>query len=235
MATAKPKPTKSSTKPKSKGLVATRFRFNKLGALAIAVVLSIGGAVYVFTSYADSNCPSTNGGLHQCVYNTPGIGHHGGKVVDEEFYYKSSSGQTLFTDRFMWYADYSYTRGNYMWFGPYASIQVATSPPPNPVHGIIGCWYFVSSSSFAVFDITENTGKTVLWSQNRNLTQSKYIYRELNGVVVPYAQIQSFCQRVSMKAGLHSKVELRVKISPPTISGGVSAIIYLYKTSWQSY
>ena len=234
MVTAKSKPTKRSAKPKSKGLIATRFRFNKLGALAIAAVLSLAGAVYVFTSYADSNCPSS-GGVHQCVYNTPGIGHHGGKVVDEELYYKSSSGQTIFTDRFMWYADYSYTRGDYMWFGPYASIPIASSPSSITVHGIIGCWQYVSSDSFAVFDITENDGKTVLWGKNRSLRQSNFIYHEYHGVVVPFGEMQTFCQRVGLKGGLHSAVELRVKISPPTISGGVSAIIYLYKTTWQTY
>lgn len=235
MATAKLKPTKRSARPKSKGLVSARFRFNKLGVLAIAAVLSVAGAVYVFTSYADSNCPSSSGGLHQCIYNTPGIGHHGGKVIDAEYYYKSSSGQTFFSDRFMWYADYSFTRGAYMWFGPYAAIPIAYSPPPSPVHGIVACWDYISSGSFAVFDVTENDGRTVLWGQNRYMKTSGFIYRELHGEIVPYSQLQTFCQKVPLSGGLHSAVELRVKISPPTIAGGVSAAISLYKTTWQTY
>ena len=58
-----PKRQVKSTKPSAKkGLVSSRFKFNKLGVLALAAVLGVAGVVYVYSSHAATpnpySCPA---------------------------------------------------------------------------------------------------------------------------------------------------------------------------------
>lgn len=224
MPTKKPtkRPSAKSTKPTSKGLIKSRFKFSKLGVTALAAVLGIAGVVYVFSSYAESGCPSSEG-VHQCVENSPGIHHSGGEVSTGYFY--AASG---FFTRTVWVATYEQTLGHYMWYGPYLSAVIA-SPVMGRVHGVKACWYYADTSPVrTTFNVSENSGARVLYSSTKTVRASYYQYH--NGLT--YEELQSFCTDVNMTPGSHTGIEVRVKPADTQYFGDS---IIMYKTTWQQY
>ncbi len=214
------KPVKRATRS-SKRTLSSKLRFNKLGVLALAAVLSVAGAVYVFSTYAASGCGSTNG-VHQCVWNTPGIHHTGGQAITNHVYWIQSNGQPYFTSKTVWYSNGTASGGHYMWYGPYADIGIASGPG----HGIDACWSYYSYVTSVIFDVSEHSGATILGSKTLQTRDSNGLLHEGNH----YAELQTYCMSVPMSAGTHTAVELRVK--PSTVNGGDMAI---YKTAWQVF
>ena len=217
MAITKSKPTKrpttkSTKSPAKRGLVSSRFKFNKLGVLALAAVLSIGGAVYVLASHAASGC-ALSSGAYQCYYNSAGIHHTGGGAYTFKVYYPSIG----YTTRTMWAMP---SNEHYGWYGPYAVVTAAN---------INVCWWYISNrdystgrDQYATFDVTANAGQYVLWSSGLEAVPSSGYVRH-NGQ--DYSTLMSKCHIV-VSYGTNREFEVRVKSHDNT---GLD----IYKTTWQ--
>lgn len=234
----KPKSTaskKTPTKKKKPGkLLGSRFKFNKIVVLALAAILSIAGAVYVFTSQASSSvCPSSNG-VVQCGWNSPGIKHQAGGDFDgtftvDQLYWTLSNGEKYFTTRNTWKAYYNSDHNKFEWQGPYATITV---PQATIMQACFQYAHWATGSIY--FDVTaykpNTTTERVLASQTVKLRASGILYHgATNGD--PWYELQTHCMGVNLDGGTYRGVELRLKSTSDPISGETD----IYKTYWQLF
>lgn len=210
------KSTKSSTK---KRLIATKFKFNKVGVLAVAGVLAVVGAVFAFKSYAASPCSPSNG-VWQCFSDSAGITHDLGYAHTVNIYTPSLG----FVTRTVW-NDGGGSVG-YAWRGP-GTVLSATN--------IKVCWYYIAytytatgAPAHAIFDVVKNNGlrpQDVLWSSGvKNVSsQGRTIH---NGSY--YYTLDQKCQSAVHVGGTVGGFGMRVQ----DVSNSDS-YVNVYKTTWQ--
>lgn len=231
MATSKPKPTKkpvNRAKPAARGLVSSRFKFNKLGVIALAAVLSVAGVVYVFASHASGNCATSNQSVFQCYWNSGGTEHNEGLHVAGGRLYSPTFGGSGFVQRDVW-ADWS-PQGHDMWYGPYTTVK--SSAP------IRVCWYYATNPTGfeANFNVTSDSGQTPLQSKVVVIKSQDYVVNPANHI--KYLGLRELCtwdpsqaaqkgydsKFLNIPPGYYTNFEVRVKL--------ISGYLYVYKTVW---
>lgn len=219
MATTKSKAAKKplkATKSAQRGLVTSRFKFNKITVLGLAAALSVAGAIFVFSSHA-AEAP-----IHGYDWRPP-TGHTGGEKVGIYVYWVTG-GTTVFNGyRGLWFSSGAPV-GHYIWWGHYNTINIASGSG----HGITACWWYMTNgttSMSTVFDVSQNYGQ-VVQSFTDKLGATKGLLHQGNA----YKEVRPICHNVALSSGTHSAVELRVQQSTSTINN-----LWIYKTTWQQY
>lgn len=219
---------KSLPKRATKGPIAARLRFNKMGILALAAVLSLAGAVYVYSSHAATGCVRSKPPVvFLCPYNAAGIKHSGGSVIAENVYWPETGG-TYFGTRKVWKATFNQTsspNGRYMWYGPNATVSI----PPN--QNLQVCWDYIGSAGLSVtFSIAYNNDgayQVIEIPMTLEASHRRYIGS------TPYYQVQHFCPGLSPNDPTHvvvySGIQIRLKINPGSNN---NLPLWIYKTTY---